>query len=71
MPRKPPPTVKLQFIQFGRDAQQGLFITIDGRQAINEGPRRIGHCYRCKGRCRGVTWECDTRVYEEGRRRAS
>ena len=42
-----------------------LYVTIDGRQALAEGPRRIGHCCYCKRQCIGVTVYCDPRVYAE------
>ena len=45
-----------------------LFITINGRQATAEGPRRVGNCVYCKGRCRGATVHCEVRVFEEAER---
>lgn len=65
------PVIKFHGYGYGSASNRFLAITIDGRQALEEGPRKVGHCNRCKGRCRGVTSECDARVYEEGRRRAS
>lgn len=59
-----PLVVKLQFIDtelYGR----GLFITINGRQALHEGPRLVGRCVYCKGRCAGATPNCDRRVYDD------
>lgn len=44
-----------------------LFITINGRQALHEGPRRIGQCVYCGGPCQGVTTDCETRVWQERR----
>lgn len=45
-----------------------LLVTINGRQALHEGPRRPGYCVYCKGQCRGFTPHCDCRVYDEAKR---
>lgn len=44
------------------------FITINGRQAAHEGPRRVGYCVYCKSQCRGLTANCDLRIYDEAKR---
>lgn len=57
-------TVKLQHLHLATGGR-GLFITINGRQALNEGPRRVGRCVYCKGSCLGMTIYCDRRVFDE------
>lgn len=57
--------VELKFIPCGPSATRALFVTINGRQALKEGPRRIGHCVYCKGPCHGVNIDCETRVWLE------
>lgn len=42
-----------------------LFVTINGRQALHEGPRCIGQCVYCAGPCNGVTTSCEERVWRE------
>jgi hypothetical protein len=60
--------VELLAIPCGEPAHTTLLlVTINGRQALHEGPRRIGHCVYCAGPCEGRTTECETRVYEERR----
>jgi hypothetical protein len=56
---------EVRFMFVGSPPRLMPFITIGGRQAMHEGPRRIGHCVYCKGQCRGVTVHCESRVYEE------
>ncbi len=46
----------------------GIAIAIDGRQALKEGPRRVGQCVYCGGPCEGVTTLCEERVFRQARR---
>jgi hypothetical protein len=59
--------VELRRLLCGEPAQDALFVTINGRQALHEGPRRIGQCVYCGGPCDGVTTDCETRVWQERR----
>jgi hypothetical protein len=58
---------ELRFIPCGNPAKLTPLVVINGRQALEEGPRRIGECVYCKGPCQGVTVNCETRVYQESR----
>jgi hypothetical protein len=57
--------VELRSIPCDAAPDGALFITIDGRQALEEGPRRVGMCIYCAGPCQGVTVNCETRVWLE------
>lgn len=59
--------VELRFIPIEGYRDKGLFVTIDGRQALHEGPRRVGQCVYCAGPCNALTTSCDVRVYSERR----
>jgi hypothetical protein len=58
------PVVTLRFIGTEHHGL-GLFIMIDGRQALHEGPRRAGFCCHCGIQCMGATPSCDMRVFKE------
>lgn len=62
------PVVRFYGYGYARVANRELNVTIDGRQALHEGPRRVGHCVYCKGHCIGAHLHCDSRVYKEARR---
>lgn len=59
--------VTLKFNLCGVPPRNWLSITINGRQALHEGPRIVGHCAYCGGPCKGFTTECEARVFEENR----
>lgn len=40
-------------------------VQLNGRQALQEGPRRIGHCVHCAGPCAGATTQCEGRVFSD------
>jgi hypothetical protein len=58
--------VQLRFVGTEKHGEL-LAITIDGRQALLEGPRRVGHCVYCAGQCIGATTHCEVRVFSESR----
>lgn len=60
-------TVKFHGFGYGLASNPQLFVTIDGRQALKEGPRRVGQCVYCGGPCEGVTTMCEERVWKESR----
>lgn len=57
--------VETKFILCGSPPAPTLFITINGRQALKEGPRRRGHCIYCAGPCTMSTTQCSVRVFHE------
>lgn len=57
--------VELRTIPCGPSAKRKLFITIDGRQALHEGPRAVGYCNLCKSQCLGASVDCEARVFGE------
>jgi hypothetical protein len=61
--------VELRFIGYGDGRQSVLCVIINSRQALKEGPRRIGQCVYCAGPCRGATANCETRVFDESIKR--
>lgn len=59
--------LKVELREMGIAGGKLLVATINGRQALHEGPRRAGHCVYCAGPCDGKTTECEDHVYRERR----
>ncbi len=59
------PKVRFHGYGYGNAGNRELMVSIDGRQALKEGPRKVGYCCYCKCLCRGETTNCAPRVWAE------